>query len=83
MAGAEQPDPFCPGISGAGKTIITSIVVHHLHSIFGNDSNVSVAYLYCNFRQQHEQKSIDLIMSLLKQLVEQQPSMPDVCEESV
>src|SRR6266702_6012814 len=25
---------FCPGIPGAGKTIITSIVVHYLHDKF-------------------------------------------------
>jgi Cdc6-like AAA superfamily ATPase len=69
---------FCPGIPGAGKTIISSIVIDHLHKIFGNDPTVGIAYLYCNFRQRHEQKSSDLIVSLLKQLVEEQPSIPDV-----
>jgi predicted ATPase len=69
---------FCPGIPGAGKTIITSIVVHHLHSIFGNDPSIGIAYLYCNVRQQHEQKCSDLIVSLLKQLVREQPSIPNV-----
>jgi hypothetical protein len=57
---------FCPGIPGAGKTIISSIVIDHLHKAFGNDPAIGIAYLYCNFRQQHEQKSSDLIMSLLK-----------------
>ena len=69
---------FCPGIPGAGKTIISSIVIDHLHKIFGNDPAIGIAYLYCNFRQQHEQKSSDLIVSLLKQLVQEQPSIPDV-----
>jgi Cdc6-like AAA superfamily ATPase len=69
---------FCPGMPGAGKTIITSIVVRHLHNLLGSDSDVGIAYLYCNFRQQHEQKSIDLIMSLLKQLVRQRPSLLNV-----
>ena len=40
---------FCPGMPGAGKTIITSIVVHHLYNIFKNDPAISIAYLYCNF----------------------------------
>jgi Cdc6-like AAA superfamily ATPase len=68
---------FCPGIPGAGKTIITSIVVHHLHTKFRNDPTVGIAYLYCNFRRQHEQRPTDLLLSLLKQLVQEQPSIPE------
>ena len=67
---------FCPGIPGAGKTIITSIVVHDLHTKFRSDPTVGIAYLYCNFRRQHEQKPTDLLLSLLKQLVQEQPSIP-------
>lgn len=70
---------FCPGIPGAGKTIITSIIVQHLHNKYRNDPTVGIAYLYCNFRQQHEQKSTDLILSLLKQFIQEQPFI----EESV
>jgi hypothetical protein len=69
---------FCPGIPGAGKTIISSIVIDYLHKMFGNDPSIGIAYIYCNFRQQHEQKSSDLIASLLKQLVQERPSIPDV-----
>jgi Cdc6-like AAA superfamily ATPase len=69
---------FCPGIPGAGKTIISSIVIDHLHKTFGNDPAIGIAYLYCNFRQQHEQKFSDLIVSLLKQLIQERPSIPDV-----
>jgi Cdc6-like AAA superfamily ATPase len=68
---------FCPGIPGAGKTIIASIVVHHLHTKFRSDLTVGIAYLYCNFRQQHEQKPTDLLLSLLKQLVQELPSIPE------
>lgn len=41
---------FCPGIPGAGKTILTSIVVEQLCTKFENDATVGIAYLYCNFR---------------------------------
>lgn len=68
---------FCLGIPGAGKTIITSIVVEHLQTNFGNDASIGIAYLYCNFRRQQEQKPTDLIASLLKQLVQEQPFMPE------
>jgi Cdc6-like AAA superfamily ATPase len=66
---------FCPGIPGAGKTIITSIIIEHLSTKFHNDSNTGIAYLYCNYRQQQKQKPIDLLASLLKQLVQEKPSM--------
>src|SRR6266536_6058887 len=39
---------FCPGIPGAGKTMITSIIVDHLCTKFQNDASVGIAYLYCN-----------------------------------
>jgi Cdc6-like AAA superfamily ATPase len=68
---------FCPGIPGAGKTIVTSIVVDHLCTIFQNDSSIGIAYLYCNYRQQHEQKAVHLLLSLLKQLLQKRPSVPE------
>jgi Cdc6-like AAA superfamily ATPase len=68
---------FCPGIPGAGKTILTSIVVEELFTRFENDANISIAYLYCNYRRQHEQNLEDLFASLLKQFVQEQPSIPD------
>ena len=67
---------FCPGIPGAGKTILTSIVVKELITRFENDGSTGIAYLYCNYRRQHEQKPEDLFASLLKQLVQEQP-IPD------
>lgn len=65
---------FCPGIPGAGKTILTSIVVEELTTRFSNDPTVGIAYIYCNFRRQHEQKINDLQTSLLKQLSDARPS---------
>ena len=67
---------FCPGIPGAGKTILTSIVVDELTKLSSTDPTIGVAYIYCNFRRQDEQKIDSVLMSLLKQLVESQPSMP-------
>ena len=69
---------FCPGMPGAGKTIITSIVVKHLNAKFRNNASIGIAYLYCNFKRQHEQTPADLVSSLLKQLVQEQPSVPEI-----
>ena len=72
---------FCPGIPGAGKTILTSIVVEELTNRFSNDPTIGIAYIYCNFRRQDEQRINDLLASLLKQLAESQPSLPLTIKE--
>jgi Cdc6-like AAA superfamily ATPase len=68
---------FCPGIPGVGKTILTTIVIDDLTTRFQNDSNIGIAYLYCNFRRRDEQNADDLLASLLKQLSQESPSLPD------
>ncbi|KAL7962115.1 hypothetical protein V8C34DRAFT_311341 [Trichoderma compactum] len=67
---------FCPGIPGAGKTILTSIVVDDLCKRYPNDTTIGVAYIYCNFQQKGEQTAYDLLASLLKQLAQGQSSLP-------
>ncbi|KAL7755650.1 hypothetical protein ACKLNR_014177 [Fusarium oxysporum f. sp. zingiberi] len=74
----DQQTLFCPGIPGAGKTILTSVVVEELSTRFGNNESVGVAYLYCNFWRQNEQKAQDLLANLLKQLTQTQPTLPSV-----
>ena len=68
---------FCPGIPGAGKTILASIVVDYLCSQTRKNLNVGIACLYCNFRRREEQKAEDLFASLLKQLTRELPSVPN------
>ncbi|KAG5802854.1 hypothetical protein H9Q71_012563 [Fusarium xylarioides] len=67
---------FCPGVPGAGKTILTSIVINELTTRFGDDDTVGIAFIYGNYRQHDEQKLDHLLKSLLKQLVQGQSSMP-------
>ncbi|OPB45095.1 ankyrin repeat protein [Trichoderma guizhouense] len=67
---------FCPGIPGAGKTILTSIVVDDLCKRYPDDTSIGVAYIYCNFQQKGEQTAYDLLASLLKQLAQGQSSLP-------
>ncbi|CVK85104.1 related to ankyrin [Fusarium mangiferae] len=67
---------FCPGVPGAGKTILTSIVINELMTRFGDDDTVGIAFIYGNYRQRDEQRLNHLLESLLKQLVQGQYSMP-------
>jgi hypothetical protein len=64
---------FCPGIPGAGKTILTSIVVEELYEQHRTDGTVGIAFLYCNYRLRHEQGLAHLLASLLRQLAQGQP----------
>ncbi|KAF2790175.1 hypothetical protein K505DRAFT_377712 [Melanomma pulvis-pyrius CBS 109.77] len=69
---------FCPGIPGAGKTFITSLVIQHLHATFEADSDVGIAYLYCNYRELDTQRLDDLLLTLLRQLAGQMRPFPQV-----
>ncbi|OIW26615.1 hypothetical protein CONLIGDRAFT_655978 [Coniochaeta ligniaria NRRL 30616] len=73
---SKEPTLFCPGIPGAGKTILTSIVIDDLNTKFGNEPGVGIAYVYCNFRRKEEDADY-LSLALLKQLYQQQPYLPD------
>ncbi|KAK5203136.1 hypothetical protein LTR96_011435 [Exophiala xenobiotica] len=63
------------GMPGAGKTMMTSIVVNHLSTEFGSDPGTGIAYLYCNFRRQEEQSAVNMLASILKQLALGRPQM--------
>jgi hypothetical protein len=69
---------FCPGIPGAGKTMLTSIVIDDLSTRFQDELSVGIAYLYCNFQQCDKQQAEGLLASLLKQLSQELPSLPDI-----
>lgn len=69
-----DPLLFCPGIPGAGKTFITSIVINDLHKRLGSDPEIGIAYLFLNYKRQAEQTLERLTASLLKQLFRGRPS---------
>ena len=59
---------WCPGIPGAGKTVLASISVDYLKTVF-KDENVAVLCVFCSYADQGNQKTIDLVASILEQLV--------------
>jgi hypothetical protein len=69
---------FCPGIPGAGKTILTAIVIDRLTTRFQNDADIGIAYVYFNYKQSIDKQNVDnLLSSLLKQLSQERPSLPE------
>ncbi|KAF1811509.1 ankyrin [Eremomyces bilateralis CBS 781.70] len=65
---------FCPGIPGAGKTMMTAIAIDHLCRTVQSD-NVEIAYLFCSYKAKADQSVFNLLTALLKQLVQSQPDM--------
>ncbi|CAL5866963.1 uncharacterized protein PFLUO_LOCUS1175 [Penicillium psychrofluorescens] len=73
--GSQDPILFCPGIPGSGKTVLSSIVIDHLEHTFPNQNEVGIAYLYCDYRQQHS--LFELYSALLRQIVQRKRSIPE------
>jgi len=63
---------FCPGIPGAGKTMVAAIAIDHLLTSV-QSSSVGVVYVYCNHKDQGTQDTPGLLAALVKQLVQTRP----------
>lgn len=68
---------FCPGIPGAGKTMLAAIAIDDLATRYGQTPGIGIAFVYCNFRRREEQTADQLLASLVKQLSRQRPILPD------
>ena len=60
---------------------MSSMVVDSLQKQFGHDAGVAIAYIYCSYQPQQEQRSEDLLSSLLKQLIMRQEEIPTRIKE--
>jgi hypothetical protein len=65
----------CPGQPGAGKTIMAATVIHEL--LHTEDvTSVGIAYLFCNYKRQHEQDTYHFLAALTRQLLFQKETVP-------
>lgn len=69
---------FCPGIPGAGKSNMASIVIDELDRLHGNDPSVGIAYTFCSFRycDDPRQSPDNLLASIIRQLIRRLPLLP-------
>lgn len=72
---------FCPGIPGAGKTMISAIAVDRLHRLpdmggpyLATYEGNGVAQIFFDYKTQSEQNITSLLSAILKQLVQAKPS---------
>ncbi|KAH6973695.1 hypothetical protein BKA56DRAFT_676360 [Ilyonectria sp. MPI-CAGE-AT-0026] len=64
---------WCPGIPGAGKTRLVSLIVDHLERDGSSPQNLCT-YVYCDYNQRKEQTSVTLLSSLLQQVLQHSSS---------
>ncbi|KAF2186071.1 hypothetical protein K469DRAFT_707252 [Zopfia rhizophila CBS 207.26] len=69
-----QATLFCPGIPGAGKTMVAAIAIDYLLESVQSSSH-GVAYVFCNYKAQEEQDASRMLAAILKQLVQARPSL--------
>lgn len=64
---------FCPGIPGAGKTMVASIAIEHLCKRTQSE-DIGVGYLFCSYEEKNRQRCNTLLEALLKQLTYGRPN---------
>ncbi|KAL7910736.1 hypothetical protein GGI35DRAFT_478150 [Trichoderma velutinum] len=79
--GSDKQTLFCPGIPGAGKTIMTAAVINNLYTTYKDNAKIGISYLYCDYRKQSEQRVEDLLTNLLKQLTQGCATIPDCIQK--
>jgi Cdc6-like AAA superfamily ATPase len=65
---------FCPGIPGAGKTMMAAIAIDHLHQT-SSTLNIGLACIFCSYKAQTSQNVSNMFAALLKQLVHGRPDI--------
>jgi Cdc6-like AAA superfamily ATPase len=71
---------FCPGIPGAGKTIMAALVIDHLLRS-PHVADEPVTFIYCNYQRQSEQSAKHILSSILRQIVDIQPGIPKLVQD--
>ncbi|KAK4224251.1 hypothetical protein QBC38DRAFT_24376 [Podospora fimiseda] len=60
---------WCPGIPGAGKTKLASLIIDHLEQTVPSNGTRTFAYIYCEYQQRNSQTPLVLVSSLLEQVL--------------
>jgi hypothetical protein len=71
---------FCPGIPGAGKTIMAALVIDHLLRS-RHVADEPVTFIYCNYKRQSEQSANHMLSSILRQIIDIQPRVPNLVQD--
>lgn len=67
--GDGPPGFWCPGIPGAGKTLLSAIITDHL-SRLKNSADTSIACLFCEHNERERQNAESFLANLVKQCLQ-------------
>lgn len=68
-----RPVFWCHGPPGVGKSVISSMVLHHLTHSLEQDPSSCLLHYFCEFANRQLQKKDDVLMTLLRQAILQAP----------
>ncbi|TGO07453.1 hypothetical protein BTUL_0275g00150 [Botrytis tulipae] len=71
---------WCPGIPGAGKTVMTSLAVNHVREAVRSTKGATIC-IYCDYKDPKTWSELGLLSSIARQLTEQTNSIPSVVKE--
>lgn len=65
-----HPDKIllCQGIPGAGKSVLSALIIEDLLAAFGQTTRIGLAYIYCDYQRHDQQTPLQLFSSLTQQL---------------
>ncbi|KAL7817986.1 ankyrin repeat-containing domain protein [Trichoderma aethiopicum] len=69
---------FCEGFPGAGKTVLASIVINYLqhnHKSLPGEK-IGLAFIFGDYVQRNHQRPVDILASLIKQLLRKPSRIP-------
>jgi Cdc6-like AAA superfamily ATPase len=74
---SSDPTLLLPGIPGAGKTFLASVLINDLQKHVSEDGTAALAFFYSNFRRTGSQSAVQIISSIIRQLFLHQPQKMD------
>lgn len=68
---------FCPGLPGARKTFLTSIVINHVQEIHDGEEGFGLAYHCFRFNNESKEGPSTILSNILSQLSQRLGTVPD------
>ena len=78
-AGKSGQNLWCPGIPGAGKTILLAVAVNYLQEKFFKKGEV-VLFAFCDYKERTNQSAANMVLSLWRQLMQKRVLSEVECE---
>ncbi|KAJ7109031.1 hypothetical protein C8R43DRAFT_904990 [Mycena crocata] len=66
---------WLPGIPGAGKTVLASLIVEHLDAVQTSQHHIGLAWIYCNYKEKSKETLDSNFFSIARQLAAVSPEI--------